>query len=408
MNKPIQNLNTIHGFVIPGFELVREEFIRNFTQRGEVGAACAAYYKGEKVVDLWGGYRDPKIHAPWKEDTMVIVFSSTKGMAAMALAVAHSHGLLDYDEKVATYWPEFAQNGKAQITVRQLLSHQGGLCAIETPLDIQTLHDLDCLAGILAQQKPLVEPGAHYAYHVNTLGFYENELLHRVDPQHRSLGRFFHEEVAAPLGLEFYIGLPPEIPDERIATLAPPGPREIRASILQMPLRMILDQYIFKGSLLTRAWAQPGISTGIDHTLPENRRLEMPSKNGFGQVRSIAYAYSVFARGGKELALRPETVAALSQPAIQPKKGSYDLVLHMQVAYSLGFYKPCPAVHFGLNDRAFGSPGFGGSMGFADPELELGYAYAPNLLILGQGKDPRETALRKALYKCLVPEKAGG
>jgi CubicO group peptidase (beta-lactamase class C family) len=298
-----------------------------------------------------------------------LVFSSTKGLAAMALAVAHSRGLLDYDEKVAAYWPEFAQNGKAQITVLQLLSHQAGLCAIDTPLDIETLRDLERLSAILARQKLRVEPGAHYAYHVNTLGFYESELLRRIDPHHRSLGHFFHEEVAAPLGLEFYIGLPPEIPSERIATLVPPGPREIRASILQMPLRMILDQFMLRNSLLARAWAQPDISSGVDHTLPENRGIEMPSKNGFGQVRSMAYAYSVFAGGGKELGLRPETIAALSAPVIVPRKGSYDLVLHMQVAYSLGFCKPCPAVRFGLNDRAYGSPGFGGSIGLPTQNL---------------------------------------
>ncbi len=396
-------IEMIHGFTKPGFEPVREEFIRNFYQRGEVGAACAVYYQGEKVVDLWGGYRDRKTRAPWEEDTLVLVFSSTKGMAAMALAVAHSRGLLNYDEAVAFYWPEFAQNGKARITVRQLLSHQAGLCAVDTPLDLATLRDLDRLADILARQKPVVEPGTRYAYHVNTLGFYESELIRRVDPLHRSLGRFFRDEVAGPLGLGFYIGLPANIPDDRIATLVPPGPRQMRISMLKMPPRMIIDQFILKKSLLSLAWAQPSIPSGVDHTLPENRGVEMPSKNGFGQVRSMAYAYSVFARGGKELDLRPETFAAIFSPAIAPLKGAYDLVLHMQVAYALGFYKPCPAVRFGLNDRAFGSPGFGGSMGFADPELELGYAYAPNLLILGQGQDPRETALRTAVYRCVRP-----
>jgi CubicO group peptidase (beta-lactamase class C family) len=182
----------------------------------------------------------------------------------------------------------------------------------------------------------------------------------------------------------------------------------MQASVLQMPFRMILDQFVLKHSLLSRAWAQPSISSGVDHTKPENRGVEMPSKNGFGQVRSMAYAYSVFARGGKELGLHPETISSLSEPPITPRDGTYDLVLHMQCAYSLGFYKRCPAVRFGINERAFGSPGFGGSIGFADPELELGYAYAPNLLILGQGKDPRETVLRKALYGCLEMEKQGG
>ena len=320
----------------------------------------------------------------------------------MALAVAHSRGLLDYDEQISTYWPEFAQNGKEHITVRQLLAHQAGLCAVDEPLEMDTLRDTDRLAFILAKQKPLVAPGSCYAYHVNTLGLYESELIRRIDPLHSSLGRFFHDEVAAPLGLEFYIGLPEDLPNERIATLAPPGPKEMLAAVKKMPLRMILDQFLFKRSLQARAWAQPAVPTGVDHTMPENRNVEMPSKNGFGTARSIAYAYSVFACGGEALGIPPETFTALTAPPDSPHKGSYDRVLHMEVEYALGFAKPCPAYQFGSSQRAFGSPGFGGSMGFCDPDLQLGYAYTPSLLILDQGRDPRELSLRKAVYDCIT------
>jgi len=197
----------IHGYVAPGFEELREEFIKNFTKRGELGAACAIYYKGEKVVDLWGGYRDAKSRAPWEENTMVMVFSTTKGLAAMTVAVVHSRGLIDYDEKVATYWPEFAQNGKESITVRQLLSHQAGLPVLDKKLTLEQVADLDALAEVLARQKPIWEPGTKHGYHAATLGLYMNELIQRVDPQHRSLGQFFQDEIAEPLDLEFYIGL---------------------------------------------------------------------------------------------------------------------------------------------------------------------------------------------------------
>lgn len=399
--RDLQKNFIIEGYVAPGFEPVLAAFQQNFKERGEVGAACAAFYRGEAVVDLWGGYRDPKTASPWQENTLVMVFSSTKGLSAMALAVAHSRGLLNYDERVSTYWPEFGQNGKEEITVRQLLAHQAGLCGIDEPLHMDTLRDLDRLAVILAKQKLLVPPGSWYAYHVNTLGFYESELLRRVDPQHRSMGVFFRDEIAVPLGLDFHIGLPANLPNERIATLIPPGLKEMRAAIKEMPIRMVLDQFLFKRSLLSRAWAQPSVASGVDHTLADNRNVEMPSKNGFGTARSIALAYSIFACGGLALGIQPKTMAALMAPPIPPEHGSYDRVLHMQIEYSHGFAKPCPAYGFGSSHRAFGSPGFGGSIGFCDPDLELGYAYTPNLLIMGQGRDARELPLRKALYTCI-------
>jgi CubicO group peptidase (beta-lactamase class C family) len=177
--------------VSPGFEAVRAAFAENFSKRGDIGGACCVYHKGEKVVDLWGGIRNQATGEPWEEDTMVIVHSTTKGLAAMTLAVAHSRGWLDYNALVSDYWPEFAQNGKEKVTVRQLLAHQAGLFAFDEPVDKKTVADLDRIAEIMARQKPAWEPGTRQAYHAITLGFYESELLRRVDPQHRSLGRFF-------------------------------------------------------------------------------------------------------------------------------------------------------------------------------------------------------------------------
>ena len=212
----------IQGYVHHGFEAVSEAFEQNFARRGELGGACCAFVRGEKVVDLWGGIRNKHTGEPWEENTLVVVHSTTKGLAAMTLAIAHSRGWLDYEERVCTYWPEFAQNGKERITVRQLLAHQAGLFAIHEPVDRSIVADLDRLAVILARQKPAWEPGTRQAYHALTLGFYEGELLRRVDPHHRSLGHFFQDEVASPLGEEVYIGLPESIPNSRLATLAAP------------------------------------------------------------------------------------------------------------------------------------------------------------------------------------------
>ncbi|HSR06023.1 MAG TPA: serine hydrolase domain-containing protein, partial [Bryobacteraceae bacterium] len=206
----------IQGSVSKGFEAVRDAFRENFSRRRELGAACCVYHQGEKVVDLWGGIRNKATGEPWEEGTMVIVHSATKGMAAMTLALAHSRGWLDYEERVCTYWPEFAQRGKETITVRHLLAHQAGLFAFDELVDRHAVADLDRLAVIMARQTPAWKPGERQAYHAITLGFYESELLRRIDPKHRSLGQFFQDEIASPLDLEFYIRLPEEIPNSRL------------------------------------------------------------------------------------------------------------------------------------------------------------------------------------------------
>src|SRR5689334_14477637 len=214
----------IHGFAGSGFEAVHEAFADNFSRRHELGAACCIYQNGKKVVDLWGGIRNKATGEPWEEDTMVLVFSATKGLAAMTMALAHSRGWLDYEERVCTYWPEFAQERKDKVTVRQLLSHQAGLFAFGEPVDKSLVADLDRLAIVLARQRPAWEPGSRQAYHAISLGFFEGELLRRVDPQHRSLGQFFQEEIAAPLELDFYIRLPESIPISRLAVLEQANP----------------------------------------------------------------------------------------------------------------------------------------------------------------------------------------
>src|SRR6187402_2588533 len=217
----------VDGHVSPGFEAVRDAFVDNFASRGELGGACCAYCRGQKVVDLWGGIRNRQSSEPWERNTMVIVYSATKGLAAMTLALAHSRRWIDYDERVCTYWPEFAQRGKERITVRQLLAHQAGLFALDSPVDRSLVADLDRLAVVLARQRPAWPPGTRQAYHAITLGFYEGELLRRIDPRHRTLGQFFQEEIAAPLGIDFYIRLPEDIPNSRLATIMRPSWAEI-------------------------------------------------------------------------------------------------------------------------------------------------------------------------------------
>ena len=396
--KPVE----IHGFVREGFEAVREAFAENFTRRHELGAACCVYHGGEKVVDLWGGVRNKATGEPWQEDTMVMVYSATKGMAAMALAVAHSRGWLDYEERVCTYWPEFAQNGKETITVRQLLAHQAGLFAFDEPVDRSVVADLDRLAVVMARQKPAWEPGTRQAYHALTLGFYEGELLRRVDPQHRSLGQFFQDEIATPLGLDFYIRLPESIPNSRLATLTSPSPV---AMLLGLPIRLLLSSFNPHSNFYRALNVNPGTQVVLDERRIYARDLEVPAGGGVGSARAIARAYSVFATGGRELRLRPETLKALSAPAIPATHGFYDECVMGDVQFSLGFMKPSPAWPFG-GDASFGSPGAGGAMGFADPEAGVGYAYVTSQMGTTLTGDPRDLALRDAVYSA-IPGAAG-
>jgi CubicO group peptidase (beta-lactamase class C family) len=381
----------IHGFASPEFEAVRETFAENFTRRREIGAACCVYHKGEKVVDLWGGIRNRETGEPWEEDTMALVYSTTKGMAAMTLAIAHSRGWLDYDELVCKYWPEFAQNGKEKITVRQLLGHQAGLFALDEAIDKNDVADFDRLAEILARQKPSWEPGTRQGYHAITLGYYESELLRRIDPQHRSLGQLFQDEIATPLGLDFYIRLPETIPDSKLAPLVDPGFFEM---VKGFPIRMAFD-LLSPHSKIRRSLA--GSDFGHDVKRIYSRNLEVPSGGGVGTARAIARAYSAFATGGKELGLTRETLRELAAPATPPGNGFFDEVMKGEVQFSLGFMKSNPAFSFG-SASSFGHPGAGGSLGFADPKAQIGYGYIPNRKSVAFSGDPRDTALRRALY----------
>ena len=350
-----------------------------------------------KVVDLWGGIRNKQTGEPWQVDTMVVVHSATKGLAAMTLAVAHSRGWLDYEERVSVYWPEFAQQGKERITVRQLLAHQAGLFAIDKPVDRRVVADLDRLAIVLARQKPSWEPGTRQAYHALTLGFYEGELLRRVDPRHRSLGRFFQEEIAAPLGEDIYIGLPAAIPNSRLATIAPPSRLEM---LFGFPLRLALDAMNRRSNIYRALEINPGVGVYFDSQHIYARNLEVPSGNGVGTARAIAHAYGVFATGGRELGLRKDTLDLLAAPAIPPARGFFDECLKGDVQFSLGFMKPSVAWPFGSAD-SFGSPGSGGAHGFADPAAGVGYAYVTSQSGTALTGDPRDVTLRDALYAAL-------
>jgi CubicO group peptidase (beta-lactamase class C family) len=331
-------LPAIGGTVAAGYEPVRDAFVANLAERGELGGAVCVVVGGEVVVDLWGGIRDRATGAPWRADTMTLVHSTTKGLAAMVLALLHSRGLLDHDERVAAYWPGFARAGKAGVTVRQLLAHQAGLFAFDERVDVEVVADLDRLAGVMERQRPIWPPGERQAYHAITLGFYENELVRRIDPRNRTLGRVFHEDVATPLGVgdEAYIGTPSSVPDERLAPLVPPSLR----AWLRMPPRLLLDA-LWPRSVLHRSLvANPGTSFYVDPERAVVRDLEVPSGGGVATARAIARAYAAFASPGGPLGIRRETVEALSAPPTPARRGGDDACFRGPISFSLGFMKP--------------------------------------------------------------------
>lgn len=392
------------GHADQGFEAVRAAFAENFSRRRELGGACCLVHGGRKIVDLWGGVRDRSTGAPWQADTMVLLWSATKGLAAMTLALAHSRGWLDYDERVCSYWPEFAQRGKERITVRQLLAHQAGLFAFDEPVDRHIVADPDRLAAVLARQKPAWEPGSRQAYHALTLGFYQGELMRRIDPRHRSLGRFFQDEIATPLELDAYIRLPGSIPDERLARLESPGRL---AMLFGFPLRLSLAAMNRRSNLYRALIVNPGADICRDEKRVYARDLEVPSGGGVASARAIAAAYSAFAAAGGPLNLRAGTIEALAAPASPSRHGFHDEALLADIRFSLGFMKPNPVLPFG-NESAFGAPGAGGSMGFADPENRIGYGYVTGRMGTNLTGDPRDLALRNAAYASLEARNRSG
>jgi CubicO group peptidase (beta-lactamase class C family) len=387
----------IGGDVDEGYGKVADVFRRNLSSGQEIGAAVSVYRDGRKVVDLWGGYRNGITKAPWQEDTAVTVFSTTKGVSSLAVAVAASRGLISYDAKVADYWPEFAQAGKDSVTVRQLLSHQAGLPVLDQPLTLDDLAEPEKMSAKIAAQAPAWSPGTRHGYHGISLGWYESELIRHADPAGRTLGRYFAEEIATPLALDFYIGLPASVDRSRIAHLHGWTRAEALLHLNTMPPGFVVG-LLNPLSLTGRAFDTPGSRELADLNRDELRTVEMPAVNGTGTARSVARLYGCVATGGAEIGMTPDTLGPLINAAAPPTKGLRDKVLHVDTVFSLGFVKPFPKFTFGSSDKAFGTPGAGGSFGMADPDTGIGFGYAMNRLGFHPWSDPRELALRQALF----------
>jgi CubicO group peptidase (beta-lactamase class C family) len=392
----------IHGTTARGFEVLRDVFAQNFSQRGEHGSACAAFVGREKVVDLWGGVRDQRTGEPWEEDTLALVFSTTKGLAAAIFAMAHSRGWFGLEEPVARYWPEFGQHGKDRITVRDLLTHRAGLAVIDPKLSARDLADLVSLAVILAAQRPAWPPGTRQGYHAVSLGFYLNELMRRVDPAGRTIGQFLRDEVNSLFGPELYIGLPPDVPEQRLAMLGRVSLPEAALNIHRFPAAAVAAM-LWPWSTVHRAILNPRLRQPRDLMGPALRGVEIPSANGLATARGLAALFGELAAGGERLGITPATFEEMKRRPLAPSGGRRDVVVRMNLAYSsFGHFKPAPGIRFGTSGDAFGSPGAGGTFAFADPATGLGYAYTTNRMGYYLFDDPREKSLRDAVMACLA------
>jgi CubicO group peptidase (beta-lactamase class C family) len=360
---------------------VRDAFVANFEERGEVGAAVCVYLDGRKVVDLWGGTADPASGRPWAEDSLVTVFSSTKGVTSMAANLAVERGVIDPDAPVASYWPEFAAAGKDSITVQHVLSHQAGLPLVERDLSLEEALAWEPVVDALAAQPTLWEPGTRHGYHMRTFGWLVGELLRRSTG--RTPGTFLREEVTRPLDVEFWIGLPDDM-EPRVATLVPPA-RSIKEALAPFGDSM----------LLARVVANPGGHFDYDDmwNRRELRACELPSSNGVGDARGLARLYAGCIGDGVD-GRRVLSPASVERATVEQVRGE-DAVIMVETCFGLGFMLGA-TFGAGVPETAFGHAGAGGSLAFADPSTGLAFGYVMNDLRFDLGGDPRSETLVRA------------
>ncbi|MFT7597836.1 MAG: CubicO group peptidase (beta-lactamase class C family) [Acidimicrobiales bacterium] len=381
----------IHGDVADGFGPLADAFRANFDDGFELGAAFSLYVDGARVADLWGGTADKKSGAEWTEDTLALVFSTTKGAAAICIAMLVESGKLSYEEPVATYWPEFAAAGKETITLSQMMSHQAGLFAVDEKLSLDQLLAVAPVVEALAAQAPLWEPGSTHGYHALTYGWLAAEVVRRVDG--RRLGQFFADEVAGPLGLDFWIGLP-EQEEPRVAVLrAAPRPE---ADELELMMK-IAGPGTNGGRALTMDGALAISGGGMPFNTREVHATEMPGANGITNARSLARLYA--ATIGEVDAVRLTSDATVDAMRAEQVHGD-DQCLVLPTRFGHGFMLKADFLPF-LSDNSFGHYGAGGSLGFADTEAGVGFGYVMNQMGGGIAGDPRAVALIEATRACL-------
>lgn len=390
-------MTTIDGEVAAGFEPVREAFAANFDQHGDIGAAVCVYRDGQPVVDLWGGLADPDAGRPWERDTLQLVYSATKGATATAAHLLAQRGALDLDAPVAKYWPEFAANGKADIPVRSLLSHQAGLVTLDQPVPLTEALAWEPMVAALAAQRPQWTPGTAHGYHGRTWGWLVGEVIRRVSG--RTPGRFFADEIAGPLGLDFFIGLPTGERD-RVSRMVYQQPKvdltAVPSEEIPPELRELVAAWRDPNSFSNRAFRVTDPAE-IDFNSPEVQAAELPASNGIGTARGLARLYAALI--GEVDGVRLLTAETLAS-AIKEQASGLDQVMVVPSRFSSGYMLPTESNAM-TGSNSFGHTGRGGSLGFADPAHGIAFGYAMNHII-GGPDDVRATALVDAVRRSLA------
>jgi CubicO group peptidase (beta-lactamase class C family) len=383
----------VNGTVEDGYGKVADAFAQNFAEHDELGAAFSVYVDGEPKVDIWAGVADRTTGRTWDEDTLQLVFSTTKGAAAICVAQLVDRGKVDYDERVAAYWPEFAAEGKGEVTVGQMLSHQAGLPYVDAQLSFDDIMAVTPVVDALAAQRPVWEPGTAHGYHALTYGWLAGELVRRVDG--RTIGRYFADEVAAPLGLDFHIGLA-ESDEPRVTRLeSPPPPTDPEELALML-------QVMGPGTTGFRALTMNGALVALD---PDDNHFntravhatEMPAANGITTARSLAKMYAATIGEVDGIRLYGDDIVARSS-AERVNGPDQSLVVDSRFGYGFMLHGEMTPL---LSDRAYGHAGAGGSLGYADPSNGVGYGYVMNQMGGGIAGDPRTISLNEAVRACL-------
>jgi CubicO group peptidase (beta-lactamase class C family) len=384
----------IHGEAEPGYEPVAAAFAEAFQDRPTMGAGLAVRVGGRRVVHLWGGTADERTARPWVADTPTVIFSCTKGLMSVLVARLVQDGLVDYSAPVARYWPEFAANGKEAISVADVLSHRAGLAHCEGEFTLDEVMAVEPVVRALAAQAPNWEPGTAHGYHARTYGWLTGEIVRRITGV--SLGTYFATELATPLGLDYYIGLP-EALEPRVARLYPP--------VTDATFQELVDAAMSDpNTLMGRVMSGPSKLFRYDDMWNTRavHATEMPSSNGIGDARSLAKLYAACLAdvpavdGTPFRALTDETVA---RATVMRSEGT-DRVLGMPTGFGLGFIGPL-MMPPGVGAKAFGHAGAGGSLAFADPDARLSFGYVMNQMQLGMTGDRRTQTLVAAAYASL-------
>ena len=397
----------VAGFYDARFERVAEEFVRNFQERGEVGASVCITLAGEPVVDLWGGSH-PDTSIPWTRDTLCLVWSATKGATALCAHMLASRGQLDLDAPVARYWPEFAQAGKEAIPVKMLLNHQSGVAAFREPLAPGAFSDWEQMVSLLARQEPFWTPGSMHGYHGFTFGWLVGEVVRRVSG--KSLGTFFREEVAGPLGLDFWIGLPEEH-ESRTSDVIPAQPPDPNGPVSPMFAAMVNPASVQTLVMFnTGGHMLPGPDGVFGFNLRASRAAEIPAAGGIANARALAGMYTPLANGGSFNGINLVSRDTLARMSAVSSASGLDAVILAPTRFALGFVKsvdnrrePTCTENDSLilSEEAFGHSGFGGSLGFADPAARMSFGYTMNKMGDGIGINSRGQSLVDAAYLCL-------